>query len=223
MSAPRPDLDAMPVVSSIVGFDHGSGMRLERLIFNHRRGVICAIAAATAILSFFALSKTVMNADFERMIPTHHPYVRNYLDNKGELRGLGNSLHVVVENPHGDIYDPVYLESLRQISEDLFLMPGVDRSWVRSLWTPGVRWNEVTEEGFRGGPVMPDSYDGSPAAIESLRRNVQRAGIVGSLVARDKSGVTLGGGATVLYSTEAIQLAVAKFAGQFVTLSWREK
>ena len=121
MSAPRPDLDAMPVVSSIVGFDHGSGMRLERLIFNHRRGVICAIAAATAILSFFALSKTVMNADFERMIPTHHPYVRNYLDNKGELRGLGNSLHVVVENPHGDIYDPVYLESLRQISEDLFL------------------------------------------------------------------------------------------------------
>ena len=64
-------------------------------------------------------------------------------------------------------------------------MPGADRAWVRSLWAPGVRWNEVTEEGFRGGPVMPDSYDGSPTSIETLRRNVQRAGILGSLVARD--------------------------------------
>src|SRR4051812_46372162 len=32
---------------------------------------------------------------------------------------------------------------------------------------------------------MPDSYDGTPRAIETLRRNVQRAGIVGGLVARD--------------------------------------
>jgi len=47
--------------------------------------------------------------------------------------------------------------------------------------------------------------------------------MLGSIVARGKSGVTLGGGATVLYSSEAIQLAISKFAGQFVTLSWREK
>jgi hypothetical protein len=47
--------------------------------------------------------------------------------------------------------------------------------------------------------------------------------LLGSIVARGTSGVNLGGGATVLVSSEAIQLAVAKFAGQFVTLSWREK
>ena len=184
-SAGKPDLDAMPVVRALAEFDRGSGSRLERLIFNRRRLVIGMIVAATAALSYFAASKSVLNADFLRMIPTHQPYIRNYLENKSELRGLGNSLHVVVENLRGDIYDPRYLESLRQISDELFLMPGVDRPWVKSLWTPGVRWNEVTEEGFRGGPVMPDSYDGSPASIEALRRNVQRASIVGSLVARD--------------------------------------
>lgn len=185
MIAGRPDLDAMPVVGNPAAFDHRSGVPLERLIFNHRRPVIAVVAAATAALTFFAVSKSVLNADFERMIPTRHPYIRNYLENKAELRGLGNTLHVVVENPAGDIYDAHYLETLRQISEELFLMPGADRAWVRSLWSPGVRWNEVTEEGFRGGPVMPDSYDGTPRAIETLRRNVQRAGIVGSLVARD--------------------------------------
>ena len=56
---------------------------------------------------------------------------------------------------------------------------------MKSLWAPGVRWTEVTEEGFRGGPVMPDNYDGSPAATEQLRGNIARAGIVGSLVGND--------------------------------------
>ena len=65
------------------------------------------------------------------------------------------------------------------------LTPGVDRAWVKSLWTPAVRWTEVTEEGFRGGPVMPDNYDGSPQATEQLRGNIARSGIIGSLVGND--------------------------------------
>jgi hypothetical protein len=47
--------------------------------------------------------------------------------------------------------------------------------------------------------------------------------VLGAIIARGRSGVKLTGGANVLYSEEAIQLAIAKFAGQFVTLSWREK
>ncbi len=56
---------------------------------------------------------------------------------------------------------------------------------MKSLWTPGVRWTEVTEEGFRGGPVMPDGYDGSPKSVEQLKENIARSGIVGSLVANN--------------------------------------
>jgi predicted RND superfamily exporter protein len=48
---------------------------------------------------------------------------------------------------------------------------------------PVVRWAEVTEEGFTGGPVMPSRYDGSPSSLEMLRQNIARAGIVGHLVA----------------------------------------
>ncbi len=119
------------------------------------------------------------------MIPHGDPYIRNYLDNRAALRGLGNSVRVVVENPNGDIFDPAYLSSLRQISDQLFLSHGVDRAWMKSLWSPAVRWTEVTEEGFQGGPVMPDGYDGKPEAIGQLRQNIARAAIVGSLVGND--------------------------------------
>jgi len=177
--------DAMPVVRRREDFDPASGSWLERLIFENRRAIVAGAAIVTAVLGTVAAARHVVNADFEKMIPTRHPFVRNYLENASELRGLGNALQVVVENGAGDVYDPAYLEALRRITDELFLMPGVDRAWVRSLWMPAVRWNEVTEEGFRGGPVMPEGYDGSPASIEALRRNVARAGIAGSLVSHD--------------------------------------
>src|SRR6185369_11415676 len=124
-----------------------------------------------------------LNASFEKMIPQSQPYIKNYLSYQKELRGLGNAVRVVVENVDGDIFEPRYLNALKQINDELILTPGVDRAWVKSLWTPAVRWTEITEEGFRGGPVMPDAYNGSAQGVEQLKQNIARSGIVGSLVA----------------------------------------
>jgi len=145
--------------------------------------IVCALV--TLLLAALAATKLTLSASFEKMIPRSHPYIQNYLDNRKELRGLGDGLRIVVENTDGDIFDPKYQATLRKIHDDLFLTPGVDRAWVKSLWAPGVRWTEVTEEGFRGGPVMPDNYDGSATATEQLRTNIARSGIVGSLVGND--------------------------------------
>jgi hypothetical protein len=176
---------ASPIPGDLESFDPQTGSRLERLVFNNRRAVIVLCSLLTIVLGLLAVTRLSLSASFEKMIPQSHPYIQNYLENRGELRGLGNALRIVVENPKGDIYDPKYQETLKQIHDEIFLTPGVDRAWVKSLWAPGVRWTEVTEEGFRGGPVMPDNYDGSPQATEQLRGNIARAGIVGSLVGND--------------------------------------
>ncbi|MGF6331071.1 putative RND superfamily exporter protein [Pseudomonas sp. BS3782 TE3695] len=179
------DADHRRVVSERSQFDSNSGSSLERLLFNHR-GIIMLVCGLLTVLCAFQASKLQVNAGFEDIIPQSHPYIRNYLENKTDLRGLGNNLRVVVENTQGDIYDPEYLEALRQVNDKLFLMPGVNRSFVKSIWMPVVRWTEVTEEGFRGGPVMPDTYDGSARAISDLRLNVSRAGLRANLVANDQ-------------------------------------
>src|SRR5262245_5392419 len=184
MAAMAPTLDPMPVVRDAAQFPRDSGSLLERAVFNHRRLVMLACVLATVLLGWFA-SRVTLNASFEKMIPVGHPYIQNYLEHKNELRGLGNTLRVVVENTDGDVFGARYLHALRRINDELFLTPGVDRAWVKSLWMPAVRWTEVTEEGFQGGPVMPDNFDGSPAKVEQLRLNVARAGLAGSLVAND--------------------------------------
>src|SRR5262245_43716119 len=185
MAAAANDLETMPVVRDLADFDRRSGNLLERLVFNNRLPVLVACAVITLVLGWFAATKLVLNASFEKMIPQSQPYIQNYLKYKNDLRGLGNNLRIVVENPSGDIFDPAYLETLKQINDEIAVTPGVDRSWVKSLWMPGVRWTEVTEEGFRGGPVMPPGFDGSAKSVEQLKQNVARAGILGSLVAND--------------------------------------
>ena len=184
MAAGMDKIVDMPVVERLEDFDLKSGNILERLVFNNRIAVMIVCAVVTLILSY-QITKLVFNASFEKMIPQSKIYIKNYMANKSELRGLGNSIRVVVESSQGDIFDPAYLETLKQINDDLFLVPGVDRAWMKSIWTPSVRWNEVTEEGFAGGPVVPDSYDGSQASVDQVKLNIRRSGITGQLIANN--------------------------------------
>ncbi|GLO41682.1 RND transporter [Pseudomonas putida] len=177
--------DTLPVIRNLDDFDPRSGNCLERLVFNHRLPFLLCMLLATLVLGYMALTRLELRPSFDKMLPQSHPYIQNYLENRPSLRGLGNAVRVVVENTQGDIFDPGYLQTLRHINDELFLSQGVDRAWVKSLWSPAVRWTEVTEEGFQGGPVMPDGYQGATADIEQLRQNIERANIVGSLVARD--------------------------------------
>jgi predicted RND superfamily exporter protein len=170
-------------------FDPRSGSIVERALFNHRWVVLLLCALATLALGWQA-TRLQLNASFEKTIPAQHPYVRNFLANQNELSGLGDAVRIAVANPDGTIYDAKYLETLRQFSDEVFLIPGVARNQMKSLWTPTTRWVGVTEEGLDGGPVIPDGYDGLPASLEKLRANIARSGEIGQLVALDaKSSV----------------------------------
>ncbi len=170
-------------------FDPRSGSLIERALFNHRRIVVVLCLLATVLLGWQATHLT-LNASFEKTIPAEHPYIRNVLQHQNELSGLGNAVRIAVENPQGSIYDAKYLDTLRRLSDEVFLVPGVARNQMKSLWTPSTRWVGVTEEGLEGGPVIPDGYDGSPASLAQLRANIARSGEIGQLVALDgKSSV----------------------------------
>ncbi|NML47063.1 MMPL family transporter [Ramlibacter sp. G-1-2-2] len=171
-------------------FDPRSGSTVERALFNHRRIVLLLCALVTLLLGWQA-TRLQLNASFEKTIPAHHPYIRNFLGYQKELSGLGNAVRIAVAPRQGTIYDARYLETLRKISDEVFLVPGVDRMRMKSLWTPSTRWVGVTEEGLEGGPVIPDQYDGGPGSLQKLAANVARSGEIGQLVARDATSTVI--------------------------------
>ncbi|WP_432698180.1 efflux RND transporter permease subunit [Marinobacterium sp. YM272] len=166
-------------------FDSKSGSLLERAIFNHRPLIISICLLVTVLLGW-QLQGLNFNSSFDKMIPGSHPFIENYRKHQDELAGLGNAVRIAVANKSGDIYDKDYQATLRQLNDEIYLLPGVDRAQMKSLWTPSTRWVGVTEYGLDGGPVIPDGYDGSPDSLEDLRRNVGRSREIGQLVAFDQ-------------------------------------
>ena len=165
-------------------FDPRSGSLIERLLFNNRIAVLAVCVLVTLLLGW-QTTRLELNASFDKTIPQRHAYIQNYQAHKADLVGLGNAVRIAVANPRGTIYDAAYLDTLRKLSDEIFLIPGVNRVQMKSLWTPSTRWVGVTEEGLEGGPVIPDGYDGSAASLAKLEANMARSGELGQLVALD--------------------------------------
>lgn len=157
---------------------------LERLIFANRPLLLLVFLIATVFFTY-QVTKLRPDASFEKMIPMEHPFIQSFMKHMGDLGAAGTTIEVAVENTSGDIFDPEYLDLLQKVNDEVFYLPGVDRNRMRSLWTPNVRWIEVTEKGFEGDKVIDSHYDGSEQAMQKLRRNILRSGEVGRLVSDD--------------------------------------
>ncbi|HEX4857295.1 MAG TPA: MMPL family transporter, partial [Limnobacter sp.] len=163
---------------------HSKAPLAERLVFTRRLLVIFLMLLATLFLGWQATQLKVA-ASFEKMIPTKHEYVVNFLENRADLTSLGNVVRVTVQAKEGDIFTPEYLETLKQVTDKAFYIPGVNRPEMASLWTANVRWTSVTEEGLEGGQVIPATYNGSAESIAQVRQNVELSGQIGRLVGND--------------------------------------
>ncbi|MEH6448266.1 MAG: MMPL family transporter [Oleispira sp.] len=163
---------------------------LERVLFAARPLVLTILAVLTLIFAY-GLTQIKLDSSIEKYIPLKHEFIKNYLVHKDELGSGLSNIKLSVESNDGDIFSKEYMATLQLINDEVFFINGVDRSAMKSLWTPNVRWTEVTEEGFQGGPVIPATYDGSEESLEQLRQNVLKSGQVGRLVANNFSSTII--------------------------------
>ncbi|MCG9755564.1 MMPL family transporter [Shewanella insulae] len=158
---------------------------LESFLFRQRAYVIFAFLLATLFLVFQA-SHLRMDAAFVKNIPLNHSYMQTYLKHQKQFGGA-NSIMVAVEDSSGNIFNANFFDTLKKVHDQLFFIPGVDRAQVKSLYSPSTRFTEVVEDGFAGGPVIPADFSTTPAGLEVVRSNIEKAGIVGRLIAEDYS------------------------------------
>ena len=142
---------------------------------------------------FFAWSASNVRLDpgFLKLIPVEHEYMVTMMDYMDEFSGANMLMVNVRWTGEGDIYNPEFFEVLEKVTNEVFFIPGIDRTKVSSLFTPDTYYIEVTEEGFQGRPVVPAEYSGSAEQFEQIRRNVENGGQVGLLVANDQKGALI--------------------------------
>ena len=154
-------------------------------VFGQRRAIVGIFALVTLFLGYMATQLGV-DAGFEKQLPLKHPYMQVFLVHKDEFGGA-NRLIIAVRAKEGDIFTAEAFAAIKAVTDEVFFLPGVNRSSVRSIFTPNVRFVEIVEGGFSGGNVVPADFRPTRSGLAQVRENILKSGTVGRLVANDFS------------------------------------
>jgi len=158
---------------------------LDNLIFGNRRLVVVFFILMTIFMAYQA-SHLKIDAGFAKLLPLKHEYMKTYLEYREQFGGA-NRVVIAIQAKEGDIFTPRFFEVLAELTDDVFFIPGVDRTRVMSLFTPNVRFTEVVEDGIAGGNVIPDDFEPTPEGFAKVRENILKSNYMGRLVANDFS------------------------------------
>ena len=158
---------------------------VEATLFRRRLAVL-VFFLLTSIFLLFQATQIKLDAAFTKHIPLNHSYMKTYLEHRENFGGANNVL-ISVCDTSDDIFNPEFFTALKGVHDKLFFIPGVDRIQVKSLFSPSTRFVEIVEDGFAGGPVIPANFKPNEAGLAIVKGNIEKAGIVGSIVADDYS------------------------------------
>jgi predicted RND superfamily exporter protein len=159
--------------------------RLARGLIAYRGTFAIVSALLTVVLGAAALGVR-FDPGFNKLIPIGHEDMQAFLQHGTRFSGANRIMVNVRWKGEGDIYNKEYMDVLRQVTDEVFFTPGVDRARVYSLFTPNIKYIEVTEAGFEGEVVIPSQFSGDAASLAKVKSNVARSGEVGRLVANDQ-------------------------------------
>jgi uncharacterized protein len=162
---------------------------VENSLFRFRAPVIAAFALLTVWWAICA-ARTHVDASFSKQLPLEHPYIKVFTQYQDQFGGA-NRVLIAIMAENGDMFTADFFRTLKGATDEVFFLPGVDRSQVQSLFTPNVRYLEVVEDGFAGGPVVPSDFQATPEDFATVRENIIKSGKVGQLVANDFSGALI--------------------------------
>ncbi len=156
---------------------------VSKIFFSKRTLWISLFAVFTVIMAYFVTQLRV-DASFEKNIPLKHEYMQTYIEYQEQFGGA-NRVLVALEDKSGDIFNATFFEALNETTGRVAGISGVNQPQVESLFTPNIRYIEASEQGLEGGPVIPARFDGSERALNQVRENILKAGIVGRLVSNE--------------------------------------
>ncbi|MBP0047450.1 MMPL family transporter [Marinobacterium sp. AK62] len=155
-----------------------------RFLITARKPLGLMFLLITVLLGFSAV-QTRFDPGFNKLIPLKHEYMQAFLEHSAEFTGANRVMVSLEWTGEGDIYNAEFMDKLREATDEVFFTPGISRPSVRSLFTPEVRYIEVTEYGFTGGVVIPSRFTADAEGLAQVRSNVQKSGQVGNLVSND--------------------------------------
>ena len=103
--------------------------RISSLVFDHRKAWLAVFAVMTVLFAASA-SRMVVDAGFNKMVPLKHEYMKVYREYE-KVFGGANRVAIALVQKDGDIYNQEFMAKLKGLTNDVFLLNGVDRPSVK--------------------------------------------------------------------------------------------
>ena len=104
--------------------------KVADLIIEKRAWFLTIISLVT-IFFLFLLKDLKVYTKFADLLPQNHEYINTHNKIRAQFGGA-NTVIMLLQVREGDIFNPTTLKKIRDITDELYLIPGVDRFKVLS-------------------------------------------------------------------------------------------
>ena len=136
--------------------------KLARRIIDHRIAVII-ILSALSIFFAWEMRGLKIKSDLNDLLPQNHPFIKIHKQYEEQL-GSPFKVFLMMAVKKGDIYNSQTLRKIKDITDALDLIPGVNHDQIYSLSSRKVKKITVTQEGIFAEDMMPEV----PETVEKL-------------------------------------------------------
>lgn len=144
--------------------------RFAAFCIARRKAVVAVIFALTAVFGYFAAHVEIKTI-FHDLLPKGHPFIE-INDKYNERFGGPNIVSIMVEAEEGDIFQPKVLERIKQITDEMYMVPAINQFQVISLASRKLRSINSSTMGIETTPMMWPDLPQTQEEIDELRENV---------------------------------------------------
>jgi uncharacterized protein len=120
-----------------------------------RRKVLLGFFMLLTLALGYSATHVRLDPGFNKQIPVRHAYMLNFLDFSRSFHRCQPLAGQRAVERRGGYLQPRVPRNPEHVTDDVFYISGVSRPSVTSLFTPNVRYIEITEDGFVGDLVVP--------------------------------------------------------------------
>jgi len=154
--------------------------KFSNFIIERRIWVLSIISIITLFFIYKAMDLKIYTK-FADLLPQKHEYIKVHNRIRAQFGGA-NTINMILQVREGNIFNPITLQKIKDITDELYLIPAVDRFKILSIATNLILDLVATSGGFKFEPIMWPDVPQTEKEIEDLRYRVYASVFYGSFV-----------------------------------------
>ncbi|NOQ86035.1 MAG: RND transporter, partial [Deltaproteobacteria bacterium] len=146
-----------------------------------KRLLVLTILSLISLFFVYKVKDIEVYTKFADLLPQGHEYIEVHNRIRAQFGGA-NTVNMVLQVKKGDIFNPTTLQKIRDITDELYLIPGVDRFKILSLAVDKLLDLVVISGGFDFVPLMFPEIPQTEEEIATLKERVYASVFYGGFV-----------------------------------------